>query len=463
MVRDPNPRRARGKKIRLSILPTKAEGLVNYADLPTEEKTLEEVWNNLNNAELAEATWAQVKFNFEALGDQLDETKQKLATAELQIDQLNTQPGTISMIRDLAHLETTIVEKDTVIQARDDKITALSERINALNDQLDVNPGAEVLQQQVRQITTERDQMALALARSQVESRTLAERPTTAKSGNIADPKPLSDGKNPRFEDWSMAMQRKLITNADRYPTEYDKLTYIFSRCEGLAQRTIFPRMGPESASPYDTAEDCFKHLRVAFSDPNRELKAQRKYRDLKMFGKHSFGEFVSEFSILAQEANIDPSLFKRDFNEALTYRLRSAVVTYYIDRNVDFDQFVNYCHQLDDSHTAIDEDRKRSKEGPATAGGNAKTIRSAALKSTTSSATTDRAPTLITPRTVTPLTDEDRARYRIEGRCFYCRELGHIGKECPKRLARSAITTLSALERPQGVTDTVESEKDSA
>jgi hypothetical protein len=449
-----------GKKIRLSILPTTTEGHIDYPDLPTEEKTFDEIWTNLNDSELAEATWNQIKFHFRAVGDELEKTQEELAAAKLQIDRLNAQPEATSMMEDLARLEMTIVEKDSDLLARDADIATLNHRIDNLNDQLDANPGLVVLQQQIHQLTTERDQMALALARSQIgPNRNLVERPATAKSGNIADPKPLSDGKNPRFEDWLMAMERKLTTNADRYPTEYDKLTYISSRCEDRAQRTIFSRMKPDSVSPYHTAEECFDHLRVAFADPNRELKAQRQYRDLKMFGKASFSEFVSEFSILAQEANIDPAHFKRDFNEALTYRLRSAVVTYYIDRNVDFDQFVLYCHQLDDSHTAIDEDRKRNKEGPAT-GGNTKNTKGAISKATTSSTTTvDRASTPTTPRTFSPLTDEERDRYRTEGRCFYCRELGHIGKDCPKRAARAATAALHALERSQGTTNELEKE----
>ncbi|KAL2823334.1 hypothetical protein BDW59DRAFT_163301 [Aspergillus cavernicola] len=152
------------------------------------------------------------------------------------------------------------------------------------------------------------------------------------------------------------------------------------------------------------------------------------------MFRKALFSKFVSEFSILAQEANIDSSLFKKDFNKALTYRLRSAA--------------------LDDSHTAINEDRKRNKEGPTTASGNARTTKPAAPKATTSPATIDKTST--TPRTFAPLTDKDRIQYRAEGRCFYYREVGHMGKDCPKRLAKLAATTLSTLEHPQGATNTV-------
>jgi hypothetical protein len=38
------------------------------------------------------------------------------------------------------------------------------------------------------------------------------------------------------------------------------------------------------------------------------------------------------------------------------------------------------------------------------------------------------------------PLTDEERTRLRKEGRCFRCRQLGHISKDCP-----------SAGKRPNG------------
>ncbi|KAL2823333.1 hypothetical protein BDW59DRAFT_163300 [Aspergillus cavernicola] len=133
MARD-STRRTGGRKIRLSILPTNFNGSINYPDLLTEEKTLEEIFNNLNDKERVETTRAQVKYHFEALGDQLDEAYQKLAAAELQIKQLNAQPDNTLMMRDLAHLETIITDKDTIIQARDDEITALNKRINTLND-----------------------------------------------------------------------------------------------------------------------------------------------------------------------------------------------------------------------------------------------------------------------------------------------------------------------------------------
>ncbi|RXW12141.1 hypothetical protein EST38_g13713 [Candolleomyces aberdarensis] len=33
---------------------------------------------------------------------------------------------------------------------------------------------------------------------------------------------------------------------------------------------------------------------------------------------------------------------------------------------------------------------------------------------------------------TIAKLTDADRERFRREGRCFYCKEIGHISRDCP-------------------------------
>jgi len=39
---------------------------------------------------------------------------------------------------------------------------------------------------------------------------------------------------------------------------------------------------------------------------------------------------------------------------------------------------------------------------------------------------------------TMTPLTDEERARLRKVGGCFYCRKPGHLAKDCPKSFRRA-------------------------
>jgi hypothetical protein len=53
-------------------------------------------------------------------------------------------------------------------------------------------------------------------------------------------------------------------------------------------------------------------------------------------------------------------------------------------------------------------------------------------------------------------LTDTDREKYRKEGRCFRCREKGHMARNCPKNDKASVkMTTVSTPVTPVAPTPT--------
>lgn len=53
--------------------------------------------------------------------------------------------------------------------------------------------------------------------------------PRISKSTYLPDPERLDDGVNPSFESWLVDMRGKLMLNADHYPTERHKITYVAS------------------------------------------------------------------------------------------------------------------------------------------------------------------------------------------------------------------------------------------
>ena len=50
-----------------------------------------------------------------------------------------------------------------------------------------------------------------------------------AKSAKIPDPPILTDGKDPTFESWRLQIRGKLRVNADHFPTDEARMTYVFS------------------------------------------------------------------------------------------------------------------------------------------------------------------------------------------------------------------------------------------
>ncbi|KAF7590218.1 hypothetical protein BBP40_003149 [Aspergillus hancockii] len=57
-----------------------------------------------------------------------------------------------------------------------------------------------------------------------------------SKSEKVPDPPVLTDGKNPKFEDWLVEIRNKFEANADRYDNETAKKAYLVSRTSGLAR-----------------------------------------------------------------------------------------------------------------------------------------------------------------------------------------------------------------------------------
>lgn len=66
---------------------------------------------------------------------------------------------------------------------------------------------------------------------------------SSVSRAKIPDPPLLSDGKSITIESWLLKMRGKLRSMAAQMPTEEDKIDYVFSRVEGLAQKHLEPRM----------------------------------------------------------------------------------------------------------------------------------------------------------------------------------------------------------------------------
>jgi hypothetical protein len=221
-------------RLRLSILPQNAEEPVQYEEFARERiarddeewKRVQETWDRVFDQHLQ---------NHEAL---------RIAKAALEVENAD-----------------------------------LKQQILDLNRELKEDPVTAELRQKL-EVTAERNEMALRLARESVRATSVVYATSTPKSQKIADPEQLSDGKeDPKFEEWLLAMERKLTVNADRFPTEYGKITYILSRVKGLAYRTMYPRVCADSKNPYQTAKEVFDHLRAIFADPNRKNKPSANIR----------------------------------------------------------------------------------------------------------------------------------------------------------------------------------------
>jgi hypothetical protein len=269
---------------------------------------------------------------------------------------------------------------------------------------------------QIDDLIAERDEYKDGLARIALERTPMSGTPVPEapkKSTKLPDPPVLTDGKNPEFEDWLSRMKNKLAANADHYSTEALRTAYVENRTAGDAAKHLAPRLREGAANKFTTADEMFKLLETVFLDPNRLQTAKNDFRKLVMRKADNFHEFLTKFLHQAGEAKISPDEYKYELNNKLAFDLQKAVVTNYISDST-FDQFSAHCSQV--SHTlqaiASAESRVRKSANTEKTGMNSK-------KESTGTGTATQK-------------DADKAQLMKERKCFYCKEPGHVTRNCP-------------------------------
>ena len=146
------------------------------------------------------------------------------------------------------------------------------------------------------------------------------------KLTKLPDPSMLTDGHATRFDInmWKSKMTKKLVANANHYPTKALRITYI-DNCMG---NNIYKHLAAKSKigarKPFAMAEKMFKVLQKAYKDSNRAHTAANKFRDLKMIG--DFNNFWVEFQVLASELNYSKATLIGKLKYKLTPSLFQAM-----------------------------------------------------------------------------------------------------------------------------------------
>jgi hypothetical protein len=266
--------------------------------------------------------------------------------------------------------------------------------------------------------------------------------PEARKTAKIPDPPILTDGKDPKFEDWLLRMEDKLAANADHYATPAMRLAYVKSRCGGRAAEHIVARSRSDAANLYRDSIDIFEHLKTIFQDVNRVLNAKGKFRRLFMKNNDKFQDFLSDFSYLAQESGLADSEWKEELYYKLTAEMQRLVIRESNDANVGFPDFTITCSQTSNRLEQINFNEQRSK-------GRAAPKVPVAAPNTTPGHQTAKAPSTASSGSQVPgtrMNPEDRSQLMKEGKCFECKQPGHVSRNCP---FKKQTAELKALEPP--------------
>ena len=192
---------------------------------------------------------------------------------------------------------------------------------------------------QIEELETERDEYKEAFTKVSLGQHQSATRHTTPdaqsrKTTKLPDPDRLTDGKEPKFEDWLSRMKSKLAANADHYETEALRIAYVESRVSGDAATHLAPRMQEDAEDRFTTANEMFGHLTTIYRDPNKLQNAKYDFKRLVMKKNDKFHDFLTKFLHLAGEAKVPKSEYKFELNSKLSFDLRRAVITNFISES---------------------------------------------------------------------------------------------------------------------------------
>jgi hypothetical protein len=279
----------------------------------------------------------------------------------------------------------------------------------------------------------------------------------------------LSDGKDPLPKHWKKNVLSYLRRNAS-YPEPEDQMDFVFSMTRRPVSSYLFPL---HDAGQYTTAKQMVKAAVRFLENPEQRALDKDDYDRLIMGDRETSVEFYTRFVTLAVGAKISRKRWRDDFWRKLNLRFRSALATKFIDIKTFealYANVVNTEHQWsiinrdkgDRAGAASPNVKKQVSWDPQAKAatpanrvgysGGMIQLPAPAPKNPSPAVRQSSQPPMTprhwtgtpTPRQATPF-DPDK------GRCYKCKQPGHMSKDCPQNGAIAAMEYDNRLLVPEG------------
>ena len=256
----------------------------------------------------------------------------------------------------------------------------------------------------------------------------------------------MYDGKRKDLRPFITKLRVKLRMNADRYPTEENKVAYGMSRLTGRAARTADPfyRNGT-----LNTIGNFIALLEKTYDDASREHTAATKLENLRQRNRE-FTSFYSEFLGLAGELDWNETAKVAALRRAISDEIRNQLVGRDLPKTLP--DFAQTCQRIDED---LRYNRQARSLKPSASHSKQTTKYDRPMRSQ-SPADDPMDIDTTRVRSYAPAGSQERKTRVTNGECFGCGQKGHIQKNCTirpyekvRRFSASSPRSLSSRSPP--------------
>ena len=260
------------------------------------------------------------------------------------------------------------------------------------------------------------------------------------------DPDPLDDGLDPTFASWSKLLHGELIQHGYWYPTEAERMAFVFRITKGKARGHLETLYLSDHPMAFQTAEEMVEHLADCFEELDQQADARDRYAQLRQGASETFRDFRIRFLDLATRAGVDRATQLDDIFRRANPDLQEKLLA----QRRDWTSLQQAIRALDGVDKELASFRCRTQHRTTL-------FRPPTLSEKTSKTTSAPAPLPAresTPpwrRSAAPIgtsTPRPSPTPKLEGTCYNCGKPGHMIRDCPDPKRERSIYEIAAEER---------------